>query len=334
MLFVMPFSGVGGGNVKVLHYLEHARACGIRVGLWITQDDGPVDWSPVSVSDVHIPTPTTLDEWDSIFFTWPGDWPEISKRISPTRPDPQIIHIIQHVRHVDPDFIDGYALRLLNTQPFSRICVSPEVHDVIKPHVANDSFLATIPNVIDTRIFHPSFRLLPSAEPRTVLYTNWKTRFGDHIRQAWNSTPTANTLKFESVNEMISQHELAKRLRTADIFIGTPNKTEGFYLTPMEAMASKVVVVCPDVVGNRSFCVPNVTCLMPEYEDLTGHIQALERLIDDHHLRQTIVRNGYRAARTRQWWDERSAFLKFLQSIPVSMPETAEETRENPQSVH
>ena len=41
----------------------------------------------------------------------------------------------------------------------------------------------------------------------------------------------------------------------ARVTVLVPNPKEGFYLPALEAMALGTIVVCPDCVGNRSFCV-------------------------------------------------------------------------------
>ncbi len=328
MLFVMPTSKIGGGNVKIIHYLSHARSLGLRVGLWVTQDSDPVDWPPQAISDIHIKTPTTLEDWDTIFFTWAPDWPQIYQRLSRPVPEQYIIHIIQHIRHINPDFINGYALHLLQTKSFSRICVSPEVSEAIIPYIRSSTILKTIPNVIDTRIFHKKKYWSPPSRPLKVLYANWKNTFGNQIRDHWQSTYKTKTITFESIDSPLSQQEFARQMRTSDIFIGTPNATEGFYLAPLEAMASEVAVICPDVVGNRSFCLKDITCLMPAYNDLNDHVQTLSKLFNDPILRYTIARNGYQKAHSRQWWNEREDFLCFLQSLP-SAPNTTPYCNEN-----
>jgi len=315
ILFVMPMSSVGGGNVKILHYLSHAQSFGLKVGLWVTGDNGNVDWTPQEVSKIHIHTPTTLDTWDTIFFTWPLDWQKIENLTSRLLPEKKFIHIIQHIRHVNPDFLNGYALDLLKRKNFSRICVSPEVSKAIAPHVTNYSLTCTIPNVIDTKLFYPTNHRKTSPHKLKVLYANWKNTFGNQIRDHWKSMNTPHNITFESIDQLISQNTLADRMRNTDIFIGTPNPMEGFYLAPLEAMASAVAVICPDVIGNRSFCIPNVTCLMPTYNDIDEHIQALRKLVEHGKLRKKIAHNGYRQAQARQWWDERDDFLKFLQCL-------------------
>lgn len=69
-------------------------------------------------------------------------------------------------------------------------------------------------------------------------------------------------------------------LNNADIicFLPLPESQgyEGFYLPALEAMALKKLVICPLVIGNRDFCIPNITCIQPEY-----HIDALFKSILD-----------------------------------------------------
>ena len=218
--------------MRILHYLSHARSLGLRVGLWVIQDNDPVDWSPQSISEVHTTTPETLEGWDTIFFTWAPDWPKIAERLSCPLAEQRIIHIIQHVRHVDHDFVDGYALHLLQTKAFSRICVSPEVSDAITPYATDHALMKTIPNVIDTRLFRPGFRWIMPSRRLRVLYANWKNTFGNRIRDRWQSIHATGTITFESIDQLLSQQTFAHRMRAADIFIGTPNEIEGFYLAP------------------------------------------------------------------------------------------------------
>lgn len=41
--------------------------------------------------------------------------------------------------------------------------------------------------------------------------------------------------------------------------------SEGFYLPALEGMGMRKLVICPYAVGNIDFCIPDVTCLQPEY---------------------------------------------------------------------
>ena len=54
-------------------------------------------------------------------------------------------------------------------------------------------------------------------------------------------------------------------MRRARVTLFLPNETEGFYLPALEGMALGTIVVCPDCVGNRSFCLPGVNAFRPAF---------------------------------------------------------------------
>jgi len=49
----------------------------------------------------------------------------------------------------------------------------------------------------------------------------------------------------------------------ARVTVHLPAKVEGAYLPALESMALGALVVCPDCLGNRSFCRDGETCLVP-----------------------------------------------------------------------
>ena len=53
----------------------------------------------------------------------------------------------------------------------------------------------------------------------------------------------------------------------ARVTVFLPWKIEGFYIPALEGMAVGTLVVCPDIVVNRSFCIPAVNCFRPEYDE-------------------------------------------------------------------
>jgi glycosyltransferase involved in cell wall biosynthesis len=81
---------------------------------------------------------------------------------------------------------------------------------------------------------------------------------------------------------LLTQHRPRDRflatLGDARVVVVLPNLVEGFCLPALEAMALGAIVVIPDVVGNRSFCIDGVTCLMPEFEN-DAVVAAAERAL-------------------------------------------------------
>jgi glycosyltransferase involved in cell wall biosynthesis len=60
--------------------------------------------------------------------------------------------------------------------------------------------------------------------------------------------------------------KFVQRLGSAEIAVLLPHRTEGFFLPALEAMALGAIVVCPDCVGNRSFCKDGDNCFAPSYK--------------------------------------------------------------------
>src|SRR5207249_7252696 len=69
------------------------------------------------------------------------------------------------------------------------------------------------------------------------------------------------------VDARIPRAELLTLMGRAEVTVLVPRPKEGFYLPALEAMALGTVVVCPDCIGNRSFCLDRSNCFRPQYED-------------------------------------------------------------------
>jgi glycosyltransferase involved in cell wall biosynthesis len=90
---------------------------------------------------------------------------------------------------------------------------------------------------------------------------------------------------------------------------------EGFYLPALEGMAAGTLVVCPDCVGNRSFCINGLNSFVPAY--------TLANILDDaeNALRISPVKiqemqiNAARTVANHGLLEERRAFLELLDNI-------------------
>jgi glycosyltransferase involved in cell wall biosynthesis len=51
----------------------------------------------------------------------------------------------------------------------------------------------------------------------------------------------------------------------ARVTVFLPHETEGFYIPALEGMGLGTLVVCPDCVGNRSFCLADRNCFVPAF---------------------------------------------------------------------
>jgi glycosyltransferase involved in cell wall biosynthesis len=94
-----------------------------------------------------------------------------------------------------------------------------------------------------------------------------------------------------------------------------PNEREGFYLPALEGMAAGTLVVCPDCVGNRSFCVNDRTALRPDhnFDDVMAAARAAISL--ERSQRQRILDAAAEMASAHDLAQERRRFFDVLDHV-------------------
>ncbi len=255
VLFYRDFQYFTGGHLKVWHYYEHVRH---------TPGYRPlIAFSPTSRWDDTNPwlpqRDRVLSRWDpwqaDLLFLAGMDWLMLGEeeRRSPPRP---VINLIQHVRHANPDeTLFGFL-----SYPALRICVSAEVEQALRETGRINGPLMTIPNGIARDD-------LPHDLP-------WAAREVDvlvlGIKQPALATKLSHAVKqagwrVDAVLTPVPRREFLRRLARSRMALLLPNPTEGFYLPALEGMALGTLVICPDCVGNRAFCIPGHNCLQPPY---------------------------------------------------------------------
>jgi glycosyltransferase involved in cell wall biosynthesis len=95
-----------------------------------------------------------------------------------------------------------------------------------------------------------------------------------------------------------------------------PGSTEGFYLPALEGMAMGTVVVCPDCIGNRSFCLPGVNALRPAYDDTEVLEQVEAALALSASAAAGLVAAAGVTAREHALTFERARFHEVLRDLP------------------
>ncbi|MBD2484156.1 hypothetical protein [Planktothrix sp. FACHB-1365] len=96
-----------------------------------------------------------------------------------------------------------------------------------------------------------------------------------------------------------------------------PNQTEGegFYLPALEGMAVGTLVICPDCIGNRSFCRSGRNCLRPEYA-IESLLNAIQQALQYSQTQiWEMLTHGKQTAHEHNLLKERQAFLEILDNI-------------------
>ena len=89
--------------------------------------------------------------------------------------------------------------------------------------------------------------------------------------------------------------QIANLLNETDIFVDY-SVFQALGLTAMESMSCGVATIVPDYGGTKTFAKNEENCLVVDTHDPTACFNALQRLIEDHTLRQKIQKNAISAA--------------------------------------
>jgi hypothetical protein len=294
ILFHRNFQNFTGGHLKVWDYFNHVNAA--------PDHHADIYFSPDTRWDSANPwldqRARALSEWvpheADLLFLGGHDWlqlPEPARRHFP-RP---VINLIQHVQHGD----SAHPLAAYLPNRAIRICVSEEV---------------VIPNGIDL----PATEIHPPAErPIDWLICGVKEGQSALARElARRMAPFAGADRIEVLTKLLPRADFLARLARARRAVLLPRATEGFYLPALEAMALGTLVICPDCLGNRSFCRDGVSAIVPAGREVDALLSAMRRARDFPEAAQAAILANARAIAARHSLaSERAAFHRLLASV-------------------
>jgi Glycosyl transferases group 1 len=245
-------------------------------------------------------------DFDVLFLSgvdWRGMIP-IEERDEYRRP---IINIVQHVWHACPN--DSLNRHRFLPHKAIRICVSPEITKAITSTGRVRGPVFTIPNALDL----DALAGIGPAQERDIdllVAANKQPELGRRV--AARLQRPGRTVRL--VDERIPRVDLLALMVRARVSMLVPNPKEGFYLPALEGMALGTVVVCPDCIGNRSFCLPGETCFRPDYDEDAIVAAADEALRDEPGLDEMRAR-ALATARAHDMPRERREFLEILDRV-------------------
>jgi len=256
ILFYRDFTAFSGGHLKVRDYFNHLEL--------MPEFIPSIYFSPNTLFDQNNPWLSDQDKFQSYWtlenvdylFLAGLDWLILDEHQRECPPIP-VINLIQHVRHANPR---DQRYQFLSC-PAVRICVSQEVADAIRNTGRVNGPIYVIPCGID-------FDLLPTPnryndKENTVLVAGLKN---PSLALSVASHLEASGLPTRVLTEPLPRNDYLREVDKHKLVVLLPDTTEGFYLPALEAMWLGSLVICPDAVGNRSFCTHKVNCYRPDNE--------------------------------------------------------------------
>ena len=302
VVFHRHFERFQGGHLKVFHYFEHVRSSpSHRALIRFTSDSywGPENpWWPFADA-VLAPGEETVGD---IRFLAGMDWRAIPVRQRSDPPVP-VINLIQGFRHTRPE---SPAFEFLAHRAI-RVCVSPELEQALRELDVVQGPILTIPIGLDLeRLPAP---LAPEQRELDCLVLAVKSpRLGADVAEGLRRRGHRVML----VDRLIPREQLIEGLRGARVSVHLPARVEGAYLPALESMALDTLVVCPDCVGNRSFCRDGETCRVPERTADAVVGAAAELLAATPEENGVLLEQGRRETARHALAEERRAVLAVL----------------------
>ena len=216
-----------------------------------------------------------------------------------------IINLIQGISHSKPadikyNFLDERAIR---------ICVSEQVADAILETGKVNGPVFSIPNGID---LYPSDRLLNSEKSIDILLVAIKKPdLGKELARKLHGQYEQVCL----IDSLLFRDQFLELVSRSRVIVCLPHEVEGFYLPALEGMVLGGLVICPDCIGNRSFCKDQVNCLMPIYniDSILDSIKYATNLSTKQV--EQILGNAQIQASKHTLQNESEQFLAIMQNI-------------------
>jgi glycosyl transferase family 1 len=297
VLFHRDFQRFQGGHLKVLHYFEHVRSSPAY--------EAYIRFTPSSVWDETNPwlgcetiVAPGEDFAADVLFLAGTDWRCLTpaQQTASSRPLVNLVQAMRFTRPVDP-FSAHRAIR---------ICVSPELQEAVEARGAAGPVF-TVPIGLDLDGL-PASRGAEQRDLDCVVLAVKDRELGAGVARRLRRAGRSVLL----VQEPIARDELLAALARARVSVHLPARIEGAYLPALESMALGAAVVCPDCVGNRSFCRDRETCLVPAKNEAALASAALELLAAAPGALAPMLAAASAESGARSLLAERAGFLEIL----------------------
>lgn len=305
VVFHRGYKRFRGGHLKVFHYFEHVRSS--------PSHQARIRFSPDSVWGEGNPwrgvREAVIGPGESVpadvLFLAGMDWRWLApeQRASSSLPIINLVQGFGAARGKGPQ-------REFIAHPAIRICVSAEIQDALESTGSVAGPIFTIPIAID-------LESLPAARPAGE-------RDIDCVVLALKNRPLGRGIAEDLlaagyrvllVDHLIPRDDLLAAMARARVAVHLPGSFEGAYLPALESMALGAAVVCPDCVGNRSFCRDGDTCLVPDRSRRAIVRAALELLTAPADTLEPMLASAHRQAMARSLQAERNRFLEIVERV-------------------
>lgn len=287
-----------GGIRRTIMMTNRMRAWGAETAI-VTPEGRPSTWLPIH-SDVLSVHEAASRDFDVLIVTDP-DVVDHAARLSAGRHI--TYHLAAYMRYREVDA----GLRAFYDLPGLHLANSQWTADAVEEYTGRP-VAGIVPGAVDPDVFHPV---------RTKV-THDVVCYGSHRAHKGTATiveATRGKSLLKLVDLGLPQGSLATGICSGRVF-ASGAWHEGFNLPPLEAMACGVPVVMTDDGGSRDYAVDGANALVVDVKDGRAMRRAIDRLLDDHALRTSLVDAGLRTAHRFHWDAVTRTFVDLAMVAP------------------
>jgi glycosyltransferase involved in cell wall biosynthesis len=302
--FAIQSSVPSGGSLKVKHYFEHSLGLEtLETKLYMPPE---TEWSTENLWYPHKAKVIPRIEWGEVDIAFISGWGW--ERFIPKKyhenPPFTIIYLIQSFDKLDPQ---SRRYKFL-FKPAIHVCVSDPLKKRLQniDHVNGDiRLIAAGTDLVDFPIMESRLKSID-----VLIVGNKNVELGQELEKRFKSYNKKSVFLSKTINrEMFINYLLRAR-----ITILLPQKTEGFYLPAIEAMAAGSLVICPYVLGN-DFCIDGYNCLVPDY-NIQSIISCLDKaLVFSSDKFQEMLHKARKTSLENNLKKERKSFHSLINEI-------------------
>jgi hypothetical protein len=301
VLFRRDYQSFQGGHLKVYDYVNHVDSAD-----WLSSS---IYIDPTSKKDhLWLNHPNLVHKYEplgaDILFLAGTDWRALNS-FPNIEEDIPVFNLIQGVGHANPS-LELYSYL---SRKAIRICVSNEVAEAIRETGLCNGPIYTITNCIDLDLIAETKRNAFQAVKVLIAGIKQPVLANELLHRL-----LARNIKAECLDKRTDRASYLQKINNSYVIVTLPLQSEGFYLPALEAMAMGKPLVCPDCIGNRSFCFDGINCLMPQL-NIDSLESAVLSLLTNTDLANSLAANALSQSLDHDIHKERSLFLELLKNV-------------------
>ena len=326
IVFVLPVLQISGGALVILKHCVILKEAGYDVTIlnqgdekdcWVEKDGNHI--AVVNYRDVSIAA--TIDKavatlWTTVRFF--EEYPKIKQRY-------------YNVQNFETDFYESgewFKIEANRTYcsllPMKYITISRWCQNWLRDKYEKEAEFA--PNGIYVERFYPVKRDWSGRKVRILVEGN-SNDYYKNVDESFRIVDMLDKEKYEiwfmsylgkpkdgyyvdKFLHKVPYEEVPDVYRQCDILIKS-SILESFSYPPLEMMATGGYVVVAPNDGNIEYLNDGENCLFYQHDNLQTAVNAIDRILTDEKLRESLYENGVKTAQQREWNNIRNEILKL-----------------------